>query len=617
MSSDEEKIRNSEYETVGRPRLVRSHSELNLHRSISIPEEKRRHSARYAPSRASNCTSSKCAKNGRNRRENEGCDHQFINLPRHVLGNRFWNRFSRVFRRDVRICVEGRGSDGISCSALYASEIPSVCKFYSPTQQIQGKPDRSWGNIVFQGSPFEIRVVGMQVAQFDKLIPAISGNELILFSKEKKSAHQHGKTPYIHFDFERDASNESHHPDKYIKIPDSKTYVAGYEGETSKTCSKHRGKSKKKTKKSVSIDMSILEIDKASHSMRKAISGIDQISNIVPVAGGAPLLSLINPSLGITKLLGGHALDHLSGPDPVMSIDVSFTLANKKRVYRNTAAPGKYLRYGYYFFLSEPQSAKLYASVGASEHVRLMVRRHQTKKILKKPCVKKRGEWIDQNFIPLAGLSYIVLRVSEPTGQSDGRHRYMQLADAAKLQSLFQRARLGEDPAVIQRRLIELGHGLGVFNSDSENEESSDERKCQTCIASQRKRTTLSCQGHNCICHHKCRCDAADIHLEDIEQLGSERKSKRMLADHSSSDTTNSSTPFTPSISKVKQNWSQKREKHCSKRCSGNHVKINKTRNSRQVPMLQNNRDQDSSHSSASDDSCSIWREYSVKQVQG
>eukprot|EP00171_Calliarthron_tuberculosum_P006444 IDg6444t1 len=352
------------------------------------------------------------------RNPSKRCGDEYFYTRRSSVKDGFWRRLGRFFRRDVRVRVESLGPDGLSASALYTDGSIPPNEEYAPTQPIYGRPDSSEGTLVFQGCPFEIRVVGMQVAQFDKLIPAISGNELLMFSREKISSHSHNSAPYIHYDYERDASSESHLPDTYIIIPDT-------------------------------------------------------------------------PSFRMAKLISNRTLEFLSGPDPVMSVDMSFQIANRLRVDNGAAVAGKYLRYGCYFFLSEPVSAKLYASVTTSEHVQLMIRKELDAIPKRRNCRKRIDPVGDHCYLPLTGVSYIVVRVSEPTGSCSGRHRYTQFKDAAKLEYIFKKARGGEDPDTIRRKLINLGRGIGVFDSDSESES-----ECIECIDRDNNR--------NCRCNFQC-----------------------------------------------------------------------------------------------------------------
>lgn len=509
MTSNRRSIAEDEHESNRNVRLRRANSDEGLRRSASLPQVSRRNSARFDRYRSVNGGAPKRETFLKSRKNSRRCDDEYIYSRRSAVEEGFWKRIGRFFRRDIRMRVEGLGSDGLSASALYANELLPSHQSYAATRPIFGKPDKSWTNVVCQGDPFEIRVVGMQVAQFDQLLPAITGNELVMFSREKRSSHAHYSIPYIHFDYERDANKESHLPDTYINIPDSKTYVAGYKGDKrNKTCEFHRrasncdsGKNSKKKKKFVDVKLTIVEIDKPGWPVRQAISGIDDMNGFLSgYSSAVPFIGMMGTSLSLAKLISNRAIEHLSGPDPVMGVDVCFQLADRNRVNEGSAVPGKYLRYGYYFFLSEPVSAKLYASVTTSEHVRLMIRREPEKNPSRKGCKKKKENAADdQCFLPLTGVSYIVVRVSEPTGASDGRHRYMQFEDAAKLEFIFKGARVGEDPDSIRRKLINLGNGMGVFDSDSESESG-----CAECNNPQACGCHLQCGTSNC--HKLFRC---------------------------------------------------------------------------------------------------------------
>ena len=276
--------------------------------------------------------------------------------------------------------------------------IPDTTDYYAVTNQIYEAPSKSATDLVCQGDSFGIRVVGMQVAKWDRLIPAISGNEIVLYSIEQDEERSYIKPPYIHFDYERDGNKDSTKPNEYIPIPDSKSYVAGFKapkcdeevyidenGAERKT--KHRYRTK--VKNHVSVKFKLIEIDSASGAVRYALNGIDELDGIMgEFSTKVPFAGLISPSIGIINVVTSKLLERYSSPDFVMSIDMSFQLADKNRLKQGNLPPAKDLKYGYYFFLIEPIDAKHYASVRSPVHVQLML--HQDPEYLEK--MKKEKE---------------------------------------------------------------------------------------------------------------------------------------------------------------------------------------------------------------------------------
>jgi len=393
-------------------------------------------------------------------------------VRRKILEGGFWTRFARRFIRD-EIEVECIGDSSVASSVFYSADTPDATEFFSETQPVFRKPTEDVDNLVYRGDPYEIRVVGMQVARWDTLIPSITGNEIVMFSEEKDQGNSHSILPYIHYDFQRDGTRESTKADEYIPIPSTKSYVAGFKGS-------HKSKHpiKVKPKKNVDFRFRLLEIDSPDGSVRNAIDGLENVDEVLTgFSSTVPFLGLISPALGMSSVLTARALESFSKPDFIMSVDMSFLIADKRRVKEGTHQAGNYLRYGYYYFLSEPTEAKLYASVKTPQHVQLML--HQDPEYLER-MKKKRKKWdpiADREYFPIVETNYIVIRVSEPTGISTGRHKYTFLQDASKLRNIFSNARNERvDPLVTTEQLIMLGGEMGVFDSDD------DECNCPKCI---------------------------------------------------------------------------------------------------------------------------------------
>ncbi len=466
--------------------MGRSYSERNIRRPLGgQQQQKRRNSEAYPRHRKPQSQKWKPKKPFSFRKKKK---EQTL-VRRRVLEGGFWTRLARRFVRD-EVPVECLGELGVTASILYARDTPDTTNYFAVTNQIYDAPSKHEENLVCQGDSFEIRVVGMQVAKWDTLIPAISGNEIVLYSIEKDEERSYIKPPYIHFDYERDGNKDSTKANEYIPIPDSKSYVAGFRAPKSVeetyidengVQKKTRHRYKTKVKNHVEVKFKLIEIDAPNEAVRHALNGLDDLDGMIGgFSSSVPFLGLISPSIGITNMVTSKVLERYSSPDFIMSIDMCFQLADKQRAKEGTLTPGKYLKYGYYFFLSDPIDAKLYASVRSPEHVQLML--HQDPEYLEKMKKKRKkpNPILDREYFPLTDANYIVVRVAEPTGASDGRHRYQYLEDAHKLETIFRNARRGdESPGTTRRKIVKLGKSLGVFDSDSDSDRECGPPKCK------------------------------------------------------------------------------------------------------------------------------------------
>lgn len=427
-------------------------------------------------------------------------------VPRDVLegGNappfrqRFLTRMARAIRPHPAVKVEPLHS-GLSASVLYAPEVGPDREVFVPTSLVSGRPTAGDNSIVFRDSAFEIRVAGMFVKSFDRFS---SDNELLLYSIQT-DPHQPGdmnqSLPFIHYDYTRDATITSERANTYLPVPASKSYVMSSKGHQQNANSKSRPQSRRsstlapfspitsacpspstlsnstgrkrdtstKELKSVNIQFRILEMDKPSQTIRDAVSGIDDLGGFVSgFAGAAPFLGVLTPALSLVSNVSKRALDSYAEPEKVISIDMDFLIADRKRVESGNVAPGEYLRYGYYFFLAEPVEGRCFASVRTPKNVQLMLKR----------CDGEftRGERIDaRKYFPLTEVSYLVVRVGEPTDTVRYNRKPIQMSHAHMLEELIKRAKPGHgDAENVRESLYQLGIELGVIDSDSEDDHS-------------------------------------------------------------------------------------------------------------------------------------------------
>lgn len=424
-------------------------------------------------------------------------------VPRAVLEGGGAGPFRRgTLRRILRgflpregVLVEPRHARGLSATVLYASETAPVsdeCPF-AQTELTSGPPS---GNLVYSDSEFEIRASGMLVANFDRWVPTGSAdNELLLYSvqcdPEAQGTGDNAESlPFIHFDHRSDAYTAIDRPNTFIPVPASKAYVTG---SATSPCANRRKKKhshknskhsasgasygttgssstsqKPRPMKSVNVQFKILELDEPSETVKQAISRIDELGGVInSFATTMPALGILSPALSVAGSVSKRALDSYARPDKVISIDMDFLLADRTRVAAGTSPPGEYLRYGYYFFLAQPIEGKLYASILTPKNVQLMLRRDDQGQ-----HGRADGEQAGRRYFPLTQVSYLVVRVSEPTCAGTARKRRpIQMAHARELEDLFMRSRSTEDPENVKRALKELGQRLGMVESDSDDDD--------------------------------------------------------------------------------------------------------------------------------------------------
>lgn len=419
-------------------------------------------------------------------------------VPRHVLegGNappfrhKLLARVARSIRPSKAVKVEALRS-GLSTSVLYAPEGNDARGTFAPTQLVSNRPRPDDRNIVYQDSAFEIRVAGMLVRNYDRWGPS-GDNELLMYSIQtdpSTAGDANQSLPFIHYDFQRDGSESAN---TYVPIPASKSYVMSSGGiggasvklpttkkrtaqstaapktKPVKTASRVPSTFAARPKKSVNVQFRILEIDNPSEMIKQAVSGIDELGGFISsFSAAAPFVGMLSPALGLASAVSKRALDSYAQPDKVISIDMDFLLASRERVRKGTAPAGEYLRYGYYFFLSEPIEGKLYASVRTPKNVQLMFRRcdddlHAPTTISGDPVATRR-------YFPLVEVSYLVVRVVEPTGAGQVNRRPIQMSHAHALEDIFKRTKLDDDPVEIRNAIWNLGHDLGILDSDSDS----------------------------------------------------------------------------------------------------------------------------------------------------
>lgn len=230
--------------------------------------------------------------------------------------------------------------------------------------------------------------------------------------------------PFIHFDPAIDGHGSGTETDAFVPIPASKSVYMRHVG----------GGKAEDEGETVNVRFSVMEIDRISDGQLRAIAGIGEVGGYVEGQAGLPYMQLVSGALNMATFLGESALKKYSKPDHVLSKDVEFLLGDGESEAQTGSASetetgaahvGNYLRYGYYFFLSKPVDACLYAQTGSSsQHVTLLMRR--------RGYTEKHARKNEKEFFPLTGVSYVVVKVSKGVRRREGEVRSVMEVDHRK-----------------------------------------------------------------------------------------------------------------------------------------------------------------------------------------
>lgn len=319
----------------------------------------------------------------------------------------FWNRHQLSNRKSVTIeAAESCTSDSI----FFAPE----GKIISATNFVRCDTDSASDLLVRCDDPFEISVVGMSVSCED--FSSKIYDKVIMFSTRKDPGAKSGEAVakgtlpdgerdpaaddvlYIHYDPMSDRNDAKMEPDVFLHVPSSKSLYMSSDGRVQP--------GKQELEHSVNCRFNVMEINEIGDSLARAVDGIDESDGGIEGQRdeAMPFLPLVTSVFSIVSAMGSRGLRKYSKPDHIIKTDFTFLLADSKRQgskgNERSKSTGEYLRYGYYFFLSRPVDGKLYAHTGSSsQHVPLKLRRTD----------KLSGD--EQEYFPLTGVSYIVMRV--------------------------------------------------------------------------------------------------------------------------------------------------------------------------------------------------------------
>lgn len=334
------------------------------------------------------------------------------------------------FRKRVRVAA---APFGLRENVLYAPESPRAGGL-NKTEFVRVNKENN-KNIVKKGDAFEISFVGMSVKPHDGY--AGNSNELLMYSLtanpeagkgeenrasevtdsvvSKDSDQSDAKPPtsnalirsntsptgvvpssrdlvYVHFDPVVEGHDNGNKPDTFVSIPAGKTLYRRFKEGDAAGCAP-----------STRARFSIMEIDKVSDVQARSVAGIDQVGSFVSTTAVAvPYLELLTRAFAVASTMGRRGLRRYAKPDHVLSSDYKFMLANSDNDNEDQPTYADYLQYGYYFFLSKPVEAQLYAQTGSSsQRVPLFLKRED--------ALKGR----ERQYFPLTGVSYLVMKVSK------------------------------------------------------------------------------------------------------------------------------------------------------------------------------------------------------------
>lgn len=275
----------------------------------------------------------------------------------------------------------------------------------------------SGGSFVYRGDQFEVRVVGFSVAKgFGGAKVWSAQNEMVLTSSErtvKKAAWTEKggygvevavtHAPKVHFDFRKDATDAS---DRYQPVPEGYS-LAG-------RCCGSEGRL------GVNVQFLIMGIESGSDETRATIDAVSSLAGkMQDIANDMPYFAALLPVLDLAGDLGVKALRAHAKPERVIGFNMDFKLL--QRGDSSVQRSGDYLRFGYYFFLSQPVNLKLYAATRGSKNVRLLMREDTGK------------------FVHLSHVSYVVVKVLVPQEDIAGSEKPMLGPETAlRLQHVCQ-----------------------------------------------------------------------------------------------------------------------------------------------------------------------------------
>ncbi|GAB0495115.1 hypothetical protein MMPV_006413 [Pyropia vietnamensis] len=356
-----------------------------------------------------------------------------------------WVARSRTTRLQRSFHLPGPRVDaigyGASYSVLFASEAQvSNEEPYVPTRRVKVHPptDAEARSLMVRaaGDPFEVRLAGVQAANHDASLPGARKNELVIYSVHKDPTGMAADgVPLVHYDFS--TARESTAAGVYFPIPASKSVVA--RGGIA-TCGGPAAAGLPRSH--LNIRLVVLEVDDVAalktsvESVENLTGGLAALSSSLGVAG----VGALGSAMRVAGALSREALDKHAKPDRVLAVDMDFRLPPPPPAPLPSYS-SEFLMRGYYFFLSKPCDAALYAQTNTSDNVRLVARRSE-----------------GRGWAPLTHISYVVVRVSVPYDTAPVGP--VGTGDADRVESLFAQAPVGGE-GVLSAVAGAAGFGVG------------------------------------------------------------------------------------------------------------------------------------------------------------
>lgn len=291
---------------------------------------------------------------------------------------------------------------GVSPSILYVGEPERSSgentDLVTQTQLAKIPLEDDQRDLVFGDSSFQIQVVGLHIGDDEET--AVSGLAKLGLATQSPSCQRHrvlystrkdpsdgasATIPAVHYDsIRRESRNRMNR--EYIHVSTDKGSVT-------------RGRGGSREVLSLAMQFVLFQIQGSElgrNSVRATLENVDALNQTLDSLSStdAPYYALLAPFVRISGGLGTAALEQAGCKSRLLDADISFRLVSRDPTMNPVGEA--FLRFGYYFILSEPCQDKLFTQVAASENIRLFTRREK-----------------DGSLHPTKHLTYVVVRVSE------------------------------------------------------------------------------------------------------------------------------------------------------------------------------------------------------------
>lgn len=345
---------------------------------------------------------------------------------------------------------------GVAPSLLYARELTQAnvpCRIGDLEGAVPCIPvkiiSKEEKDFVFGDGAFQVHIVGLKIAQepaglstglaklgLGSCPPSTSKHRVLYSTRREHTVGAQTLVPTIHYDsIRRESANQLQR--EYVHIPSDRGLV---------TCASGSG-TEEVDQLAMQFVLFQVHDDLQSKWCASTLDNVDTLNAELKSlsASQAPYFSLLAPFLKVSGALGDAALDQAGRSDRLIDADFSFRLMSRSPALNQTRGGAVYLRYGYYYILSEPSTAKLYTCLDAGENVRLFTRREK-----------------DGQLQSAKKLSYIIIRVSEQASGQGKKNQTMfpplqqSVGDVEMLRSLLAEAKDCSNDAEFRQRIIEL-----------------------------------------------------------------------------------------------------------------------------------------------------------------